>query len=125
MLVGYVRVSTQDQNLDLPKDAPKKAGCERFFTDVASGANDECTGLVKAIAFTGPVGAPSGVKRVAVGIPGDLRWPLLPPKYKAPGSRHPDAHAWAEYQAVRPDEASDTVGVPRVPLYAGAIPFSS
>jgi DNA invertase Pin-like site-specific DNA recombinase len=45
MLVGYARVSTEDQNLDLQRDALTHAGCERIFTDVASGAKDERTGL--------------------------------------------------------------------------------
>src|SRR5512143_1264840 len=54
MLVGYVRVSTEDQNLDLQKDALRKAGCERLFTDVASGAKDERAGLAEAIAFLRP-----------------------------------------------------------------------
>lgn len=54
MLVGYARVSTGDQNLDLQKDALKKAGCERIFTDVASGAKDERAGLAEAIAFLRP-----------------------------------------------------------------------
>ena len=31
MLVGYARVSTQDQNLDLQKDELTKAGCEKIF----------------------------------------------------------------------------------------------
>jgi len=31
MLVGYARVSTQDQNLDLQKDELIKAGCEKYF----------------------------------------------------------------------------------------------
>jgi DNA invertase Pin-like site-specific DNA recombinase len=51
MLVGYARVSTEDQNLDLQKDALQKAGCEKLFTDVASGARDERPGLAEAIAF--------------------------------------------------------------------------
>ncbi len=54
MLVGYARVSTEDQNLDLQKDALQKAGCEKLFTDIASGAKDERAGLAEAIAFLRP-----------------------------------------------------------------------
>lgn len=38
MIYGYARVSTGDQTTDLQKDALAKAGCDRIFTDVASGA---------------------------------------------------------------------------------------
>lgn len=51
MLVGYARVSTSDQNLDLQRDALIQAGCERIFTDVASGAKADRTGLTEALAF--------------------------------------------------------------------------
>lgn len=51
MLVGYARVSTQDQTLDLQKDALGKAGCTKIFTDTASGANTERVGLDEAIRF--------------------------------------------------------------------------
>ena len=52
MLVGYARVSTQDQNLDLQKDALAKAGCEgKLFTDQISGATAERPGLDEALAF--------------------------------------------------------------------------
>src|SRR3954454_4311775 len=45
MLVGYARVSTTDQTLDLQHDALTKAGCSKIFTDTASGAQTERKGL--------------------------------------------------------------------------------
>ncbi len=45
MLFGYARVSTDDQNLNLQKDALKEIGCERIFEDTVSGAKVERTGL--------------------------------------------------------------------------------
>jgi DNA invertase Pin-like site-specific DNA recombinase len=47
MRIGYARVSTQEQNLDLQKDALKKAGCEKFIVEKASGKNEARTGLEK------------------------------------------------------------------------------
>ena len=49
MHIGYARVSTSDQNLDLQIDALKVANCEQVFTDVASGVKSERTGLEQAI----------------------------------------------------------------------------
>ncbi|HSA32503.1 MAG TPA: recombinase family protein [bacterium] len=49
MLVGYARVSTAEQNLDLQKDALKKVGCERIYQDVASGARTDRPQLAKAL----------------------------------------------------------------------------
>jgi DNA invertase Pin-like site-specific DNA recombinase len=54
VLVGYARVSTPDQSLDLQRDALTKAGCERVYEDVASGAQAERPGLAAALAFLRP-----------------------------------------------------------------------
>lgn len=51
MLIGYARVSTQDQTLDLQKDALTKAGCEKIFTDMVSGAKADRPGLQEAVSF--------------------------------------------------------------------------
>lgn len=51
MLVGYARVSTQEQTLDLQKDALEKIGCTEVFTDVISGAKAERKGLKEALDY--------------------------------------------------------------------------
>lgn len=40
-MIGYERVSTADQNLDLQRDALTVAGCERIFTEKASGKSSD------------------------------------------------------------------------------------
>ena len=49
MHIGYARISTGEQNLDLQTDALEEAGCERFFTDEVSGAEWERPGLGRAM----------------------------------------------------------------------------
>lgn len=50
-LVGYSRVSTADQTADLQRDALTAAGCQRIFTDTASGATTERPHLTSALDY--------------------------------------------------------------------------
>jgi len=51
MLVGYARVSTQDQNPELQLDALKEAGCEKVFVEKASGAQRDRPELKAALDY--------------------------------------------------------------------------
>ena len=44
-LIGYARISTQDQSLNLQTDALKNAGCTELFKDVISGSKSKRDGL--------------------------------------------------------------------------------
>ena len=51
MQIGYARISTDDQTLDLQRDALMTAGCDRLFTDTISGATADRPGLSQALAY--------------------------------------------------------------------------
>jgi Resolvase, N terminal domain len=45
MIIGYTRVSTTEQNLDLQRDALKRAGCEKIIEDTVSGGKLHRSGV--------------------------------------------------------------------------------
>ena len=47
--IGYARVSTRDQNLDLQRDALQKAGCDKIYKDTISGTKSQRPGLDQAL----------------------------------------------------------------------------
>jgi DNA invertase Pin-like site-specific DNA recombinase len=49
MYIGYARVSTNEQNLDLQRDELHKAGCEQIYTDQVSGTKARRPGLEQAL----------------------------------------------------------------------------
>ncbi len=53
-LIGYARVSTVEQNLQLQLDALHKAGCIKIFTDKISGSTKDRPGLNDALAHLEP-----------------------------------------------------------------------
>jgi DNA invertase Pin-like site-specific DNA recombinase len=51
MLIGYARISQDTQSIDLQVDALSAAGCEKLFTDTASGSRNDRPGLKQALEF--------------------------------------------------------------------------
>lgn len=49
MKIGYIRISTQDQNYNLQEDALNKLGCEMIFKETVSGAKKERPQLKKLL----------------------------------------------------------------------------
>ncbi len=47
--IGYMRVSKNDQNTDLQREALKRTNCERIFADKISGKTDQRLGLKRAL----------------------------------------------------------------------------
>jgi DNA invertase Pin-like site-specific DNA recombinase len=50
-LIGYARVSTNEQHLHLQQDALSDAGCLKIYTDTISGVKSDRKGLAEALDF--------------------------------------------------------------------------
>ncbi|MCL1673009.1 recombinase family protein [Elizabethkingia ursingii] len=51
MVVGYARVSTSEQNLITQEDLLRDNGCERIFSDIASGVRENRSGLNEMLSY--------------------------------------------------------------------------
>ena len=51
MLIGYARVSTQDQNLDLQVEALQKSGCDKIYKEIVSGCKADRRTLTEAFSY--------------------------------------------------------------------------
>lgn len=51
MLIGYMRISTDEQKLNLQEDDLKRAGCTKIFQDIASGAKTDRNGLEECLEY--------------------------------------------------------------------------
>lgn len=51
MIFGYARVSTQDQNLETQIQILKDQGCDKIYTDIASGVREDRKGLNEMLTF--------------------------------------------------------------------------
>jgi DNA invertase Pin-like site-specific DNA recombinase len=51
MIVGYARVSTPEQKIEAQVDLLEKEGCEKIYTDIASGVREDRKGLNEMIGY--------------------------------------------------------------------------
>ena len=67
MLIGYARVSTIDQNPALQMDALKTAGCDKVFTEKASGSHRDRPQLKAALNYLREGDTLVGLETLTVG----------------------------------------------------------
>jgi len=77
MRIGYARVSTDDQHLDLQRDALTKAECDKIFADKISGAKSDRPGLKAALEYVREGGALVVWRLDRLGTIEDSHWFLL------------------------------------------------
>jgi DNA invertase Pin-like site-specific DNA recombinase len=51
MMIGYARVSTKDQHLRMQMDDLQMAGCDKIYTEVASGSKNDRPVLAELLSF--------------------------------------------------------------------------
>lgn len=51
MVFGYARVSTPDQNISTQIELLKEQGCDKIYTDIASGVRDDRNGLTELLSY--------------------------------------------------------------------------
>ena len=51
MRIGYARVSTEDQNMNMQIDALNKVGCEKIYQEKITGSKIEREELIEAIKY--------------------------------------------------------------------------
>ena len=107
MRLGYARVSTRDQNLEMQLDALNKAGCKRVFTDKLSGAQLERPGLKEALSHLREADTLVVWKLDRLGIAVTVFWidregksaTVIPPPY--PGCRDvPPEHLFPDLESL-------------------------
>src|SRR2546430_16479097 len=76
MYIGYARVSTHDQNLDLQHDALQQVGCKRTIVDRVSGTVAERPGLkqIKDLVRAGDTLVVWRLDRLGRSIKGLIAW---------------------------------------------------
>ena len=51
MIFGYARVSTPEQNIQMQVDLLEQYGCDKIYTDIASGVREDRQGLNEMLSF--------------------------------------------------------------------------